>query len=90
MRKSFKNKQGGFLRMVVIVIVTILILVYWGEDIKKFLETDQAKQIAKKIIVIMRDIWAGYIKVPLALIWDKVVVDIIWNMILKPLIGQVK
>lgn len=90
MYQSYKNRQGGFLRMIVIVIVTILILVYWGEDIKKFLETDQAKQIAKKIIVIVRDIWVGYIKVPLALIWDKVVVDIIWNMILKPLIDQTK
>lgn len=88
--QSLKNKQGGFFRMIIIIIIVILILVYFGDDIKKFLETDGAKQIIKKIIILLRHFWDNYIKVPLALLWDKIVVDIIWNMILKPLLDHAK
>ncbi len=81
--RNYKNSQGGFIKTVLIIIITIVILVYFEEDIKKFLESDQAKEIIKKIVSIGQYLWDHYLKGPVMWFWDKVIIDILWEKIIK-------
>ncbi|MEO8638199.1 MAG: hypothetical protein ABI430_04860 [Candidatus Taylorbacteria bacterium] len=79
MKRLIKNRQGGFLQIIVIVIIVIIILTYFGNDIKNFLESGPIKEVFMKIFAVFKDVFVY--------LWQRLVVDILWNMILQPILN---
>ena len=72
---SFKNKnqnkrQGGFVKMVILIIIALIILGYMGFDIRKAVESPVAKsniEYTKEVVVYT---WNTYLKGPIKYILE--------------------
>jgi len=80
---KYKNSEGGFIKTVVMIIITIVLLVYFEDSIRKFLESEQAKQAIGRLLGISQFIWEHYLRAPIMFVWDKVIIDILWEQIIK-------
>ena len=88
MNKSFKNSnrsnQDGFIKYVIIIIVAILILSYFGFNIRSIAESDTSKGNFSYVWGWVSHVWNTFLLTPAHYIWDKIVIGIIWEMIIKP------
>jgi amino acid transporter len=85
MQNSYKNKQGGLIKMIIIIIIAILILSWFGVDIKKFFESEQVKNNLGYVWNYVSGIWHDYLAAPAQKVWD-VWIQYIWD----PLILMLK
>ncbi len=64
--------------MIIIIIIAILILSWFGVDIKKFFESEQVQNNLGYVWDFVSDIWHDYLAGPAIKVWD-VWVQYIWN-----------
>jgi hypothetical protein len=57
-----KNKQGGFLNWIILILIVLIILGYYGFDVRKALEKPETRQnisyVTEKVIFV----WEKYLK----------------------------
>jgi hypothetical protein len=60
-----KNKQGGFLNWIILILIVLIILGYYGFDVRKALEKPETRQnisyVTEKVIFV----WEKYLKKPI-------------------------
>ena len=87
-KQSGKNDRG-FIKYVIIIIIAILILSYFGFDIKKTAESDAAKSNFGYVWGSVQHFWDAYLATPAKFIWDRIFVGIVWNMIIQPSLSHI-
>ncbi|OHA46529.1 MAG: hypothetical protein A2541_00290 [Candidatus Taylorbacteria bacterium RIFOXYD2_FULL_36_9] len=65
--KTYKNKQGGLIKMIIIIIIAIAILSYYGVDIKDFVTSPQVQ----KNFSFVWNLWLQYIWDPFLVVIKK-------------------
>lgn len=63
-----KEKSGGLIKMIIVIIIAILILSYFGIDLKNFINSDQVQKnlgYAWGIVVKIWDLFIDYIWHPI-------------------------
>jgi hypothetical protein len=66
----YKNKQGGLIKTIILVIIAIAILSYYGVDIKNFFTSPQAQKNFSYVWNFIVDIWTNYLATPAQNIWQ--------------------
>lgn len=81
-----KNKQQGLINWIILIVIALIILGYYGIDVKKIIEKPETQEnisyVTKKVIYT----WENYLKAPTKYISK----DIILDKIILPLIDKVK
>lgn len=75
----YKNKNRGLVKMIVIILVILLVLAYFGFNIRSIVGSST-----------FQDNWA-FLKNLLETLWDKVLkvpFEYVWNNVILPLIGK--
>lgn len=75
---SFKNKQSGLIQWIIIIIVVILILSYFGFDIRALINDPQTQDNFSVVWGFVVDLWEDYLRIPVLWIWNNIV-SFIWN-----------
>jgi ABC-type phosphate/phosphonate transport system permease subunit len=83
--KSYKNKQQGLIRMIIILIIAIAVLSWYGVDIKEFFTSPQAQKNFGYIWSFIKDTWSNYLAEPALKLWTAWI-QYIWT----PLIDKLK
>jgi len=78
----FINKQGGLIKMIIIIVIAIAILSYFGIDIKEFFTSDQFQKNFGYVWGFIKDTWSNYLAEPAIKLWG-IWVQNIWT----PLLG---
>lgn len=81
-----KNKQGGFIKWIIIIVVALIILGYYGFDIRKAIEAPTTQNNLTYVQQIVANIWNHYLKAPVTYIWNEFFIHFIWN----PLMDHMK
>lgn len=81
----YKNKQQGLIRMIIIIIIAIAILSWYGVDIKKFFTSEMAQKNFGYIWTYLKDVWVNYLALPATKVWG-IWVEHLWT----PLVGMFK
>jgi len=82
---NYKNKQEGLVRMIILIIIAIAVLSWYGVDIKAFFTSEQFQKNIGYIWNFISDAWTNYLAEPAAKVWG-IWVQYIWT----PFIGMIK
>lgn len=81
-----KNKQGGFLNWIILILIVLIILGYYGFDVKKAIEKPETRQnisyVTEKIVFV----WDKYLKKPTIYLGK----DILLDRVITPLLESIK
>jgi len=69
MPKNFKNKQGGLIKMIIIIIIAIAILSWYGFDLKTFVMSEPVQRNFGYVWGFVKDIWSDYLAGPAHKLW---------------------
>lgn len=78
------NTQQGFVKWVIIIIVALIVLGYFGFDIKKAIEAPTTQSNLTYVQKIVSNVWHNYLKKPAGYLWD-IFVEYIWVPVLDSL-----
>lgn len=73
------NPQSGLVRTVIIVIVAILILSYFGINLRSIVESPVAKENFSYVMTGITFVWQNYLSKPLTYFWNNIFIDLIWK-----------
>lgn len=73
------NGQRGLIRTIVVVIIAILIVGYFGIDLKKVIESEQNKENFSYIRTVTTHVWNKYLAGPADYLWNDIFIDLIWE-----------
>ncbi len=79
-----KQKQGGLIKMIILFIIAIAVLSWYGVDIKNFFSSDLTRRNFGYVWNLIRDIWIDYLQVPAIKLWN-IWVEYIWQPFLSML-----
>ncbi len=68
--KKFKNRQGGLVKLIILVIIAIAVLSYYGVDIKEFVTSPQVQKNFGYVGNFIKGIWSDYLASPAGKVWD--------------------
>lgn len=77
-------KERGFLKFVILVIIAIVILSYFGFDLRKIFEADATKSNFSYVWGWISYVWNTFLVAPVSWVWNVIIVNIFWKLLLKP------
>ena len=82
------NKNSGFIKLVLVIIVVILLLSYFGVSLRKVANSQAGKdnfgfvkEIGVKVWDFCLSIWNQYLEQKVLFIWNDIIVKYGWNFI---------
>ena len=72
-------KNQGLIKLIVIVIIGILVLSYFGINIQSIAESPTSQSNFSYVYGIISGIWNGYLRGPVLYLWNDVFVGILWD-----------
>jgi len=83
-KKSKKKlRERGFIKLIIIIVIALIILGYFGFDIKGAVESPTAQSNLKYFGNLLSTIWNDYLKAAVLFVWNGVVVKFIWPLVLS-------
>jgi hypothetical protein len=73
------NPQGGFVKLIIILVIAILVLSYLGFDLKSIVESQQNKENFNYVWAYINAFWTKYLQAPAAWLWENVMIKIVWE-----------
>ncbi len=70
--------------MIVVIVVAILILSYFGFNLKAIAESDTSKSNFSYVWNFLTYVWEHFLVTPATFIWNTILVGIVWEQLLKP------
>ena len=87
MKSAQKNrvtgKKGGIVKLLLIVIAVILILSYFGINLRQLVSAPTTQDNISYVATTSVSVWHKYLKAPVSYAWNKVFVNLIWNPALE-------
>jgi len=78
------NQQGGFIRMIILIIIVLAILSYFNFNVRSFIESDMVQKNFGYVWDWVQRIWNNYLAAPFAYLW-RVWVEYIWDAFIDAL-----
>ncbi len=72
------NIQGGFIKTIIIIVIALLILSYFGFDLEKTVKDPATQKNFNYVQRVVLGIWQNVLKKPVMYVWN-IFVNLIWN-----------
>lgn len=79
-----KNTQSGLIRTILIIVFAIFLLSYFGIDLQKAVESQQAQKNIGYVKAVVITVWERYLERPLTYV-GHIFIDYIWNPLIRSL-----
>lgn len=90
MNNGFKSsKQGGFIATILFVIIVLIVLGYFGFNIKKIVDAPVVKDNLNYAWNLVVEVWEKVFLTPAKFIWNKIIIELIWNNF-QTLVAKIK
>ena len=73
------NKHGGFIKFLVLIIVSILVLSYFNISVKELAEKAETKENVSYVASLGARVWHEYLSRPILYFWNNIFVGILWS-----------
>jgi len=73
------NTQTGLMKTVIIVIIAVIILGYFGFDLRTIIESDSVQQNLIYVWNFVVNVWNNYLERPALYLWNDIFIDLIWE-----------
>lgn len=87
---DFEIEQNkGFIRAVLIIILALVVLSYFGFDGEEVIKSERVQDALNATGRFLSIVWHDFIVRPVLWIWNEVFIDIAWEKIIEPIVGKV-
>lgn len=66
------NPKGGFVRLIILIIILILVLSFFGINLKSVVESPQSKENFSYVWGSIKHIWVNILSSPVTYVWSKI------------------
>lgn len=80
------RREDGFIRALVIIIIAILIISYFGINLRALVTSPTTKDNFSYVATSTVSVWNNYLKVPATYVWNEVFLNLLW----KPALDNLK
>jgi hypothetical protein len=80
--KKYKNKQDGLIRMIILIVVAIAVLSWYGVDLKEFFTSPEVRNNFGYVWNFLKDVWSTYLTGPAHTVWG-MWLDHVWIPLFK-------
>lgn len=82
-----KNTRGGFVRLILLLIIFVLILSYFNIDLRAVVESPQTQQNIQYVKTlalwmwntILKPLWDNYLSKPVLYFWQNIFIEVLWK-----------
>ncbi len=74
-----KTKQSGFIKVILIIVLALIILGYFGLDAREIMEKPLVQKNLNYVWNFVTFVWSHYFKAPAIYVWNEIWIDLIWN-----------
>jgi hypothetical protein len=81
MKNCFNTNNGGqkgIVKIIIILVIALLILSYYGFDLRKTVESPTTQSNFSYVTVFVSGIWNTYLKAPVMYVWNEIFLKYIW------------
>ncbi len=76
---KFKNDNRGLIKWIVIIIIAIIVLSYFGFDLRGIVESEQTQNNLGYVWGGIVLVWDSYLSQPILYFWNNIFIDLLWN-----------
>jgi hypothetical protein len=69
MTNNLQNKQAGLIKMIIVIVIAIAILSWFGFDIKEFIMSEPVQKNFGYVWGFVKDVWSDYLAGPAHKLW---------------------
>lgn len=80
------GQSSGFVKTIIIIIIALIILGYFGYNVQDIVNSPTVQKNLNYAWDIVQYVWQNYLKVPVMFVWDKIIIGLGWDNLIK-LIG---
>lgn len=73
------NKQQGFIKLIIIIIIAIIILSYLGFDLRAIVESPESQGNLGYVWGLVVGVWDTYLVGPASYLWNDIFIDLLWD-----------
>jgi hypothetical protein len=66
---NYKNKKGGLVKIIILIIIAIAVLSWYGVDIKEFFTSPQVQKNFGYVWNFIKELWSNYLTDPAHKVW---------------------
>ncbi len=77
--KKRNASRGGLLRTVIFIIIILLVLSYFGLNIRAIVNSPAGQENFTYVQEIMINVWQNYLKKPVIYLWNDIFLKLIWE-----------
>jgi hypothetical protein len=77
--KKRNASRGGLLRTIIFIIIALLVLSYFGLNIRAIVNSPAGHENFTYVQEIMINVWNNYLKGPATYLWNDIFLKLIWN-----------
>jgi len=81
------NKQGGFIKTILLIIIFLAILSYFGFNLREFIDRPIVKENFGLVWNIIANLWNTYLAGPVNYLWNNIFINLIWEPFVNALQG---
>ena len=73
------NRKGGFIQLIIIIVIGLLILSYFGISLQGVVESPVGQSNLHYVTNGISYVWVNYLSVPFDYLWNTVFLGLIWS-----------
>jgi len=77
--KIIRNNKRGFIKWIVIFIIFVIIISYFGIDLRAIVESPQTQGNLGYVWILTENVWNNYLKNPVLYFWNNIFINLIWK-----------
>lgn len=81
------GQRSGFIKTIVIIVIALIILGYFGYNIEDIMKSPLVQKNLNYAWDLVQYVWNNYLKVPTMFVWDKIIIGLGWDNLMK-IIGK--
>ena len=75
--------QGGFIKLVIILIIVLIVLGYFGFNIQQIIQSPSVSNNLGYAWGLAVTVWNKVLVVPATFVWNKIVIGMFWNTLVS-------
>jgi len=76
---KFKNDKRGLIKWIIIILIAVIILSYFGFDLRAIIESDATQGNLGYLWGLGVTVWNSYLSQPILYFWHNIFIDLLWN-----------
>ena len=76
---EFKNDNRGLIKWVVIILIAVIVLSFFGFDLRSIIESDLTKNNIGYLWGLGVMVWNDYLSQPILYFWHNIFINLLWD-----------